>query len=361
MNKNKPLKPLKALEVEELLHKLGLEKDPNWTALLLFIRNLIFYFSSLKEEQKAKLQTKLLTFFAEKDFSHAKFYTALLMLENGLLENCKEKLLQTQKQLEEEKKINNKILTEIEHILATLKGSIVKQNKRLEEFQDKTITTIQREKDPEKLITFIKQKVQTLIEHNQQEALKWEQKAKLLEQKAKFDHLLDNLFNRSVFDTYLKEKALETVKTGKKLSLLMLDIDHFKSINDKWGHLVGDDVLKAIAKIVKSHADISGAIPCRYGGEEIAIIFEGLNEYETALRAEALRLDIERYQFIPRLENGSFANNPIRFTVSIGVAEMSSKDLPVDLIGKADKALYAAKSAGRNQVKRYSEIACDLK
>lgn len=349
MNKNNPLKPLKQAELLETLKNLGIVDNPNWTGLLLFIRNLIYYFSSLKEEQKANLQKKLLAFFAEKDFSLGKFFTALLVLENGLLENCREKLIQTQRRLEEEKKINSQIVAEIEDILNSLKNNFISQNQQLKTFQDKTIATIEKNPNPRDLITFIKK-----------EALKWEKKAKMLEEKARYDHLLDNLFNRSVFDRYIKETAPALIKSGRKLSLLMIDIDHFKSINDKWGHLIGDDVLRAAAKIIKSHADVSSGLACRYGGEEIAVILEDLNEKEAYLRAEALRLDINRYQFVPRQEDGK-TTSPIHFSVSIGVAEVAPSDLPEDLIGKADKALYAAKSGGRNQVKCYSEIACDLK
>ncbi|KUJ96020.1 MAG: Diguanylate cyclase [Desulfonauticus sp. 38_4375] len=360
MNKNNPLKPLKQAELLETLKNLGIVDNPNWTGLLLFIRNLIYYFSSLKEEQKANLQKKLLAFFAEKDFSLGKFFTALLVLENGLLENCREKLIQTQRRLEEEKKINSQIVAEIEDILNSLKNNFIPQNQQLKTFQDKTIATIEKNPNPRDLITFIKKEVTTIIENNQKEALKWEKKAKMLEEKARYDHLLDNLFNRSVFDRYIKETAPALIKSGRKLSLLMIDIDHFKSINDKWGHLIGDDVLRAAAKIIKSHADVSSGLACRYGGEEIAVILEDLNEKEAYLRAEALRLDINRYQFVPRQEDGK-TTSPIHFSVSIGVAEVAPSDLPEDLIGKADKALYAAKSGGRNQVKCYSEIACDLK
>lgn len=352
------LNPIKSKDLFSLLERLDIKDNPNWIGLLLFIRNLIYYFSSIPDEQKAELQKKLLLFFKEKKFSQGDFYTALLILEKGILENCRDKLSYFKIKLEEEKKVNSQILCEMEDIIKSLLSGINNHTKRLKNFETKTIEQIESNNNAQQLISFIKQQIKNLIEQNQQDSKEWKQRAKLLEEKARYDYLLQNIFNRSVFDNYMKHKAKLIVEEGRKLSLLMLDIDKFKVINDKWGHLVGDDVLKALAKIIKSHAEISGGIPCRYGGEELVIIFEDLSEEETYLRAEALRIDVEKYIFIPRTEEGKL-EDPLHFTVSIGVAEMSKNDSPSDLIGKADKALYAAKTAGRNQVKRYSEVACD--
>jgi len=148
-------------------------------------------------------------------------------------------------------------------------------------------------------------------------------------------------------------------------TIAMLDVDHFKSFNDKWGHDVGDQVLRLVASRIQRVG--GGGKAYRYGGEEFIVVFRGKRLLEVMSRLDALRKDIEGYKLHirssnrPRDANANGAKSPadgqvnewIFVTVSAGVAERTER-LPKaeDVIQSADQALYRAKQAGRNRVSR---------
>ena len=155
---------------------------------------------------------------------------------------------------------------------------------------------------------------------------------------------LTKLFNRKVGLERLDEEISKHIRLKKSLSCLMLDIDHFKSINDIHGHLAGDAVLQALAGTITKFSrkyDVS----CRYGGEEFLIVLPETDLDAAVKVGEKLRIKILE---TPIVFNGSV----IKITASIGVAQLD-KDVEESvehLINKADTALYKAKKQGRNQV-----------
>ncbi|MDQ7031845.1 MAG: diguanylate cyclase [Desulfonauticus sp.] len=349
-------KPLNASDFNHIINSLHLSKNPDWMGLLLFVRNIIYYFSSLSKIQKAHIQNRILHYFKEKNFSHKTLLEAIAILESALTETYQKEQKLLKNKLEEEINYKTKLIEEIAKIANLLLTGATKHKKELQTFAGDAIQHLKQNQEPQQLILFIKERVQQLIDQHTSHTQKLTQQIKVLEQKACYDYLLKNIFNRSMFDTYIQHKAPKIVAQGRKLSLLMIDIDDFKQINDRWGHLVGDEILKALARIIRSHTNVSGGKPYRYGGEELCVVYEDLGEDKASLRAEAIRLDVQTHSFRPP----EHSDPPIKFTVSMGVAEMNSKDMPTQLVGKADKALYAAKLSGKNQVKKYSEIACDL-
>ena len=164
-----------------------------------------------------------------------------------------------------------------------------------------------------------------------------------LHQQAHID-FLTGLSNRRQFMLQAGTELARSVRYGKNLSLLMMDIDRFKEINDSHGHQIGDLVLKKLAEVCKGilrEIDIIG----RVGGEEFAVLLPETGEEAGAEAAERIRAAIESCT-VP-MSNGS----PIRFNVSIGVASLSEQEHSVDvLIARADKALYQSKDAGRNRI-----------
>jgi len=159
---------------------------------------------------------------------------------------------------------------------------------------------------------------------------------------------LTNLFNHRVFKERLEQEVSRRSRSGKPLSLIMLDIDHFKRFNDNFGHQAGDAVLKELASVIKGQCRYSTMDICfRYGGEEFAVL---LSEQELAIAvkvAERIRRVVERHSFaITKRMTGASV------TVSLGVAGMSGNDdlRPEELLKQADDALYRSKRAGRNRV-----------
>jgi diguanylate cyclase (GGDEF)-like protein len=155
---------------------------------------------------------------------------------------------------------------------------------------------------------------------------------------------LTNLFNRRFMEIALdREVRLATRKTST-LSLLMLDIDHFKRLNDTFGHESGDEVLRGVGKIL-SESVRSEDIACRYGGEEFLVILPTAEVKTALMRAEDVR---ERVASMRLASQGTTLRD---ITVSIGVSTFpQSGKTVVDLVGAADRALYAAKVSGRNRV-----------
>ncbi|KGP79498.1 MULTISPECIES: GGDEF domain-containing protein [unclassified Paenibacillus] len=167
----------------------------------------------------------------------------------------------------------------------------------------------------------------------------------LLERKASTDHLT-NLSNRRQFEKSLELELERARETKQKLSLLVIDIDRFKKVNDTFGHSSGDAVLKQLGQLLIKHAR-SADIVSRNGGEEFAILLLDCGHHQAMAIAESIRQAVEKYLFA--LPDG----NTIRLTISIGVAvfpdHCDDRD-DNDFFEQADRALYEAKNTGRNRV-----------
>jgi diguanylate cyclase (GGDEF)-like protein len=141
----------------------------------------------------------------------------------------------------------------------------------------------------------------------------------------------------------LDKELIRARRHARELSFLMLDIDHFKKINDAHGHLAGDYVLKEVARIIQGRIRRDEVL-ARYGGEEFAVILPETDIEGARSLAEGLREKLEQSRFV-------FQNESIRVTVSIGAAALTEEDrTSMDLIKRADEKLYEAKRSGRNRV-----------
>jgi diguanylate cyclase len=156
---------------------------------------------------------------------------------------------------------------------------------------------------------------------------------------------LTNLSNRKHFDNSLSKALQDAVERSEPLSLIMTDIDHFKSFNDTWGHLTGDQVLRLVAMSMKQNVKGQDTA-ARYGGEEFAVVLPN-----TVLRSAITVGDhIRRAVMSKELMKRSTGQNLGRVTISVGVATVRNGDTVQSLIARADGCLYAAKRNGRNRV-----------
>jgi diguanylate cyclase len=157
---------------------------------------------------------------------------------------------------------------------------------------------------------------------------------------------LTSLANRKHFDLKLRQ-AVATAGTSKvdPLSVLMIDIDHFKQFNDSYGHHIGDEVLRLVGNFLLG--SVKGKdFPARYGGEEFAVLLPNTDLDRARLLAENIRAGIA----LKVLRKQSTGEQIGRITISIGVAELQPGEAPASLIERADEALYSAKRSGRNLV-----------
>lgn len=161
---------------------------------------------------------------------------------------------------------------------------------------------------------------------------------------------LTGFYNRRQLDERIKQEIASSMRQNTPLCAVMVDIDHFKNINDTYGHAVGDLVLKTVSRTMRRQLreyDIAG----RYGGEEFAILLPFTKLKEARMVAERLREAIQNTNIdISEIIN---ENKEISVTISIGIYEFRSTDSECDLFRNADKALYDAKDSGRNKVVIY--------
>jgi diguanylate cyclase (GGDEF)-like protein len=173
-------------------------------------------------------------------------------------------------------------------------------------------------------------------------------------QKVELDAATDALtghWNRRALDDVLKQQVERCAVSGKPFSILMLDIDFFKKINDEFGHLVGDDVLRAFAQRLREFLR-SADFCARFGGEEFVVILPDTSLTTAMEIGERIRAGIAQTPLL---------NKPrVLATVSIGVATMERKQSINDLFAAADAAVYLAKNGGRNQVRSYLQMPAHI-
>jgi len=173
-----------------------------------------------------------------------------------------------------------------------------------------------------------------------------EQKTRVLEEASTRDKLT-GLFNRARFDSYLQEEFAAAAQSGKSLSLIMTDVDHFKKVNDTFGHAMGDEVLVSVAKALTGRLRPRDLI-ARYGGEEFVLVLPETDGPGAEVVAERIRQKIEQTPH-------NIGTGPgLVVTMSFGCATFNPQPYPDggSLLKAADEALYAAKRAGRNRVHR---------
>ena len=154
---------------------------------------------------------------------------------------------------------------------------------------------------------------------------------------------LTGLLNRRAFDQTLQE-ATENAKAGA-VYLSLIDIDHFKQVNDRYGHPIGDNVIKFVASLLKKHTDEHHHV-ARYGGEELAIIMPNTPGQKAIEIAEKIRFEMESSRLKRRTDDQVLG----KITLSAGIAEWKASDDVESFINRADTALYQAKESGRNRV-----------
>lgn len=157
---------------------------------------------------------------------------------------------------------------------------------------------------------------------------------------------LTGIANRRVFDEFIKKEWLRAARDHRSISLIMIDIDHFKKFNDGYGHQGGDDCLRKVANALVATVKRPSDLVARYGGEEFGVVMPDTDREGAANIAEALREAIDSMN-IPH----EFSTTSDHVTISLGVATMppSGVTAPEELISRADEALYLAKESGRNR------------
>ena len=166
---------------------------------------------------------------------------------------------------------------------------------------------------------------------------------KVAEERSNTD-ALTGLANRRSMDEFFRSAQITAMEKGESLSIFMIDIDHFKKFNDTYGHQVGDQVLRLVAKVLQDNVR-EGDLAARYGGEELIAVLPGADLDVCAGVAERIRRRISEARLTRRTTGKEIAS----VTVSIGVAQFRMPESAETMIERCDRGLYQAKRSGRNQ------------
>ena len=189
----------------------------------------------------------------------------------------------------------------------------------------------------------LNQKLQLSLDENRKLQKELEDKNEQLLQLSRHDGLT-NLFNRRTFFELIDNEFARAKRYQLPLSAIMIDLDHFKAINDTFGHLAGDFVLNRVAKVLKRNSR-QNDITARYGGEEFVMMLPNTNSIQANIVAERIRKEIEQAVF-------KFDQHEIKLTISCGLAQLKESDEDKNsYLSQVDEQLYEAKHSGRNCTK----------
>lgn len=168
-----------------------------------------------------------------------------------------------------------------------------------------------------------------------------------------YEDPLTGLKNRRYFDELMQHEATRADREGTPLSLIMIDLDHFKQVNDRYGHAAGDSVLMSVAELLKDHFRHADVV-CRLGGEEFVALLPGATTESAEARAQALVESVRQL----RMRYAEMALPTITLSCGVATYPCHARE-PIALLGLADKALYQAKYGGRNRSATWSAVTLD--
>lgn len=249
-------------------------------------------------------------------------------------------------------------IKQVNTIVGSVKSSTSQYNASLEDASSKLESGATAEQVQE-VIGHMKSNTQVMIQKNAElegelerstAAMKELQRDLDLVRKEALTDGLTKLANRKAFDVEIRRMVADSDVMGVTFTLILMDIDHFKGFNDNYGHMVGDQVLRLVAKTLVE--GVKGRdMAARYGGEEFAILLPETNIEGGCHVADKLRKDVEKKEVI----NKNSGQKLGRITMSGGVAQYVSGESVESLIERADAALYMSKNNGRNQVSKAAE------
>lgn len=354
MTPDKTKKPCPGLEkVQEVLERFGVAGDTDWMAVVLFARNLVAEMDLFTENQKAAIQAVVFEQMAMKPLDRQRFKRVIASIQGFLLDNSKASDLRDQ--LKAERDGSSALYAEMSRVVQEIQASSQTRQTSLQRMGQDTEELIVSGGDKTEVVRRFRGMITEMVAQAREEARSWEERARQMERTANFDPLLSELYSRRALDAQLGAAVERARLNNCPLSLMFLDVDFFKTINDTFGHLVGDGVLRVLAAIVSAHTMQFKGYAARFGGEELVVLCEGMDEDTAVVRAEGIRLDVANCPFIPHYD-GPEPTEPICVTVSIGVAQLRPGQTASDLVLAADQAMYAAKTRGRNLVVGHSTL-----
>lgn len=335
-------------EMSALFDTIGLPAHGGWRAVyqVIFDARVNVFADNESQMTKARLEPVMKAAFKharEKDFSQDTLFSLIKDYNIASYQVCHNQL--------------TNVINELDELTAEFKASHLSKQKKVEKLESETVSTVRSKLSIEEKIKLIKAGFKETISTFHDDIAK-------LDLMTNTDHLT-GLYNRRFFDEQLTLEVFQAHKEKTWLNLLMIDIDDFKHFNDTYGHLIGDQALKIIAKNIRTSCyEASEKIglcffPTRYGGEEFAIILPAIDGKQALNIAETIRSKVKDYIFVIRDNKGKIKHKNLSLTISIGMAALdhsqTQKRAIKVLIKSADAAMYEAKKAGKNCVRIFDQ------
>jgi diguanylate cyclase (GGDEF)-like protein len=354
MTPDKSKTPCQGLEkVQEILERFGVAGDADWLAVVLFARNLVAEMDLFTESQKAAIQASLFEQMAVKPLDRRRFQRVVHSIQGFLLDNSR--VADLRDQLTAERNSSRTLYAEMSSVVREIQASSQTRQTNLQRMGQDTEELINSVDSKTEVVRRFRGMVTEMVAQAREEARSWEERARQMEHTANFDPLLSELYSRRALDAQLGVAMERATQNNSPLSLMFIDVDLFKTVNDTYGHIVGDGVLRVLAAVVSAHSMRFKGYAARFGGEELVVLCENMDEATTMLQAEAIRLDVGNCPYRPQVI-GPESDEAICVTVSIGVAQFKPGQTVSDLVLAADQAMYAAKTRGRNMVVAQSTL-----
>lgn len=323
----------------QMLRQSSVPLDNQWPLVILQLRG-VKDNHTLSETQKSQMQELLFVILQQKDFSPERLEEVQKRINDIITAPLTEKL--------------NEVAKETSALAKDIHTLFGKHAKSMSAVADRIDGGITQGLEPASLLADLRDTLKDVVEQMEKDA------NALLS--LSHNDSLTGLANRRAFDLFLSQAVERWTRDQTPVSLIMFDIDHFKNLNDTFGHLVGDQVLKALgAQIQKIAAsledDQSRAMAARFGGEEFVLVLFGEVTDRSAPIADNLRKTVQKTEIALLDANNNLVPSDLRVTVSVGIADLWAgwKGAYMrNLVDFADKALYHAKHSGRNCTALYT-------
>ncbi|WP_415718054.1 GGDEF domain-containing protein [Maridesulfovibrio sp.] len=316
----------------EIMDKAGVPNQGKWRSLILYFRSLSDQ-DYLEQEQQKSMRKLVIQVTKERDYSDERYSKLIKDMHDIMNSPLKQKLQEA--------------LMETAAIAEEYSIFLDKNKNRVSDLGETTVRDIQSGIDPEIMIQNIQSSFREVISGMEKDIA-------ALKAITKKDGLT-GLHNRRSLDAFLADMLINK-NTVQPIQVLLLDLDHFKNINDTYGHLIGDYVLQAVADTLKKpgkqydNQEDLVYFPARFGGEEFAICLSGFDLEQAVEIGESLRKAVQHMNLTIEDNNGELVE--IDLSISLGLAQSGplSDDPVSDILRRADAALYKAKNKGRNQL-----------
>ena len=314
----------------EIMEKAGVPNQGKWRSLILYFRSLSDQ-DYLEHEQQKSMRKLVIQVTKERDYSDERYSKLIKDMHDIMNSPLKQKLQEA--------------LMETAAIAEEYSIFLNKNKDRVSDLGENTVRDIQSGIDPEIMIKKIQSSFREVISGMEKDIA-------ALRAITKKDGLT-GLHNRRSLDAFLADTLINK-NTMQPIQVLLLDLDHFKNINDAYGHIIGDYVLQAVADILKQpgkqydNKEDLIYFPARFGGEEFAICLSGFELEKAVEIGEKIRKAVQNMNLTIEDNDGKLVE--INLSISMGIAQSGplSDDPISDILKRADKALYKAKNNGRN-------------